>query len=212
MIGYLMRTNTLAEASVVLSVVLAVLAAMWGNWMWVIVDLVCVVFLVIPKFGGYDYYYSKWMVGATLITPVVALILYAFNSVSDFGGELLDVNIYTYLIAGALSYQCFVLGLMFAVVMDRSYGLTMTKVWILVFALTFTMSMSAVVMFFTFGQLYVEGYPVFNEDFYDSDRYTNATLMVTPVMATIVSAMTLIFTVLTTSGHDKSYFLEGAEQ
>lgn len=203
-----MRTDSLAEASVILSAVLAVLAADWGNWMWVIVDLICIAFLVIPKIRGYGYYYSGRIVGASLVTPIIAIVLYVLNNFSAIGGELLDVNIYTYLIAAAMSYQCFLLGLMFAVVMDRTYGLTMTKVWILVFALTFTMCMSAVMMFFTFGQLFVEGYPVFNDDFYDADRYTNATLMVSPVMATFVSALALLVTVVTTAGRDKSYFFE----
>lgn len=196
--------------SMLLSVALAVLAAVWGDWMWFIVDLVCLIFLAYPVFRGTGYRYVRGMVAASCVTPIVALVLYGMSTMSDIGGSLLDVNIYSYLIAAVLSYQCFVIGLMFAVVMDRSFGLTMTKAWMLVFAVTFTMCMSALTMFFTYGELYVQGYPVFNDDFTDADRFTNGTIMVSPVMATMVSSVALVWTLTATRGQGKVCFYEEA--
>ena len=102
--------------------------------------------------------------------------------------------------------------MMLAVVMDKSFGLTMTIPWMVVFALTFAMSLSALDMFFTFGVLYAEGYPVFNSDFYDSDRYTNSIQMATPLTATFVTAVMAVVTIVRTRGKDKGLFiLEGSE-
>ena len=93
--------------------------------------------------------------------------------------------------------------------MDRSFNLVMTIPWMVVFALTFAMTLSALDMFFTFGVLYAEGYPVFNSDFYDADRYTNSILMATPVASTVVTAILTVLMMIRGRGKDKDFFIAG---
>ena len=100
---------------------------------------------------------------------------------------------------------------MIALVLDRSFGLKMTNSWLIIFALAFTMTMSAVSMFYLFGLLYAQGYPVFNEDFVDSEIYTNAILMMAPVASTVVSAIMAAVLHLRLRGRDKTDFLPGAD-
>ena len=100
---------------------------------------------------------------------------------------------------------------MLAVLMDRTFGMRMTKMWMIVFSLAFAMALSALDMFFVFSNMYVAGYPVFNEDFYDTERYTNGILMTTPVMSTIVTAVMAVYTVLAYRGLSKDIFIDTTE-
>lgn len=206
------RTGALARISVALSAVLAVVSVVWQDWMWLIIDLVCIVMLVMPFRRSFDYYYNRRVVWMTIVTPVLAAALYIIHDTLAINPELMDVSSFTYVSAAIQSYQCFTIGFMFAVVMDRSFGLTMTRIWILVFAVTFAMCMSALDMFFTFGQMYAEGYPVFNEDFFDNDRYTNGIMMATPVVATFVSLASFIWAMRTTRGMGKGSFVTGRDE
>ena len=83
--------------------------------------------------------------------------------------------------------------------------------WMIVFSLAFAMALSALDMFFVFSNMYVAGYPVFNEDFYDTERYTNGILMTTPVMSTIVTAVMAVYTVLAYRGLSKDIFIDTTE-
>ena len=103
------------------------------------------------------------------------------------------------------------LGFVFAVLMDRSFGMRMTKMWMIVFALAFAMTLSALDMFFVFSDMYVAGYPVFNEDFYDTDRYTNGILMAVPVITTFVTAVTAVYITLAYRGQSKDIFIDTEE-
>ena len=70
------------------------------------------------------------------------------------------------------------------------------------------MSLSALDMFFTFGLMYAEGFPVFNEDFFDNDRYTNPLLMSTPVASTFVTAVLAVLMSIRGHGKSKDFFIE----
>ena len=202
-------SKTLILAAVALSAVLAVIAFLGRDWMWLVIDIVCVILLVIPHVRELGYRYNRNIIAMSMVAPVVAVVVYAANNVYSLESEVIwQVNLYTYVTAGIQAYQCFLLGFMLSVVMDRSYGLTMTIPWMIVFALTFAMSLSALDMFFTFGLMYAEGFPVFNEDFFDNDRYTNPLLMSTPVASTFVSAVLAVLMSIRGRGKSKDFFIE----
>lgn len=202
-------SKTLVSAAVALSAVLAVIAFLGRDWMWLVIDIVCVILLVIPHVRELGYRYNRNIIAMSMVAPVVAVVVYAANNVYSMESEVIwQVNLYTYVTAGIQAYQCFLLGFMLSVVMDRSYGLTMTIPWMIVFALTFAMSLSALDMFFTFGLMYAEGFPVFNEDFFDNDRYTNPLLMSTPVASTFVTAVLAVLMSIGGRGKSKDFFIE----
>ncbi|QHK17436.1 hypothetical protein JS82_04700 [Methanomassiliicoccaceae archaeon DOK] len=202
-------SKTLVSAAVALSAVLAVIAFLGRDWMWLVIDIVCVTLLVIPHVRELGYRYNRNIIAMSMVAPVVAVVVYAANNVYSLESEVIwQVNLYTYVTAGIQAYQCFLLGFMLSVVMDRSYGLTMTIPWMIVFALTFAMSLSALDMFFTFGLMYAEGFPVFNEDFFDNDRYTNPLLMSTPVASTFVTAVLAVLMSIRGRGKSKDFFIE----
>lgn len=202
-------SKTLVSAAVALSSVLAVIAFLGRDWMWLVIDIVCVTLLVIPHVRELGYRYNRNIITMSMVAPVVAVVVYAANNVYSLESEVIwQVNLYTYVTAGIQAYQCFLLGFMLSVVMDRSYGLTMTIPWMIVFALTFAMSLSALDMFFTFGLMYAEGFPVFNEDFFDNDRYTNPLLMSTPVASTFVTAVLAVLMSIRGRGKSKDFFIE----
>lgn len=202
-------SKTLVSAAVALSTVLAVIAFLGRDWMWLVIDIVCVTLLVIPHVRELGYRYNRNIIAMSMVAPVVAVVVYAANNVYSLESEVIwQVNLYTYVTAGIQAYQCFLLGFMLSVVMDRSYGLTMTIPWMIVFALTFAMSLSALDMFFTFGLMYAEGFPVFNEDFFDNDRYTNPLLMSTPVASTFVTVVLAVLMSIRGRGKSKDFFIE----
>lgn len=202
------ETKTLVLISLVLSIVPGVLAFLEGNWMWMIVSLLCIMVLIIPETRDLGYYYDKKLVALTMVAPVAAILVTVLNPTLRLADTtLLDASGYMYCIQAIQACQCFVLGFMIALVMDRSYGLKMTNSWIIVFSLAFTMTISAVAMFRLFGVMYAEGYPVFNEDFFDSDIYTNSILMIAPLMSTLVSAVLAVVLYCRLRGRDRSDFL-----
>lgn len=199
--------RTLVSASVAFSMVLAVVAFMARDWMWFVIDLAFIIVMVIPSVKDLGYHFRRKMIAMTLLAPVLGILFTILKSIYLTDVSFLELPIYMYLIAAVQSYQCYLIGLMVALILDRSYGLKMTAPWLIIFALGFAMTMSAVDMFFTFGDMYVAGYPVFNEDFYDSDIYTNAILMVAPVAATVVSALCSVLVALRLRGRDKTDLL-----
>ncbi len=194
--------------TLILSAILAVVAFFDANWMWFIINLLCVMMLVIPSVKDLGYYYNQKVIVLIMVAPLATIALAMVNMFFPVMTErFLDVTIYTYMAAAIQAYQCFVIGFMVALVMDKSFGLTMTPIWMMVFSIGFAMTLSALDMFFTFMELYLSGYPVFNEDFVDTEVYTNGILMAAPFVTTFVSLAMAIIVGNNIRGRDKSAFI-----
>ena len=206
-------TKTLVSMSVALSVVLGVIAFLARDWMWLIIDILCVVMLSIPFLMNLGYRYNRGIIIMSMVAPIFAVAVSAADYATNLHDDvLLEVDVYSVLTAAIQSYQCFLIGSMLAVLMDRTFGMRMTKMWMIVFSLAFAMSLSALDMFFVFSNMYVAGYPVFNEDFFDTERYTNGILMTTPVMSTIVTSVLAVYTVVAYRGLSKDIFIDTTEE
>ncbi len=181
--------------SVTLSTIIAMIAFLDGDWMWFIINALCVCLLLFPTMKRTGYRYLDAHVKATLVAPVGAICLWILGlAIPLGGGSILDVSAYTYLTAAIQAYQGFFIGLMAAIIMDRSYGLTMTPAWMGIFSLTFAMSLSTVDMVYMFGELHAQGYPVFDGDFFHEKVYTNAVIMTAPMTSMVVTTlMTILF-------------------
>ena len=126
----MVESKTLVTASVVLSAVLAVIAFLARDWMWLIIDIVCVVLLVVPHVKDLGYRYNRNILAMSMVAPIVAVAVYAANQVFSLESEIIwQVNLYTYVTAGIQAYQCFLLGFMLSIVMDRSYSSRSLSQW-----------------------------------------------------------------------------------
>ncbi len=198
-------SKTLVIASVALSGALAAIAFLDANWMWFIINFLCVVMLVAPHVKNLGYRYRDKIVWTSMLAPILAVVVFFIKQWFPLETEMImDVTIYTYITAAIQAYQCFLIGFMLSIMMDRSYGLTMTPTWMIVFALTFAMSLSALDMFFTVGEMYLTGYDVFNGEFYEKNLYTNGILMATPLTATVVTAIFAILWIKRLHNRDKN--------
>lgn len=201
--------KTLVSMSICLSVVLGIIAFLASDWMWLIIDILCVIMLAIPFIKNLGYRYNRTIIVMSMVAPIIAMVIHCVDYVANLHDDtFLDVDVYTYLTAAVQTYQCYLIGSMLAVLMDRSFGMRMTKMWMIVFALAFAMTLSALDMFFVFSNMYVAGYPVFNEDFFDADRYTNGILMATPVVSTAVTAVLAVYVTLAYRGRSKDIFID----
>lgn len=201
--------KTLVSMSICLSVVLGIIVFLASDWMWLIIDILCVIMLAIPFVKNLGYRYNRTIIVMSMVAPIIAMVIHCADYVANLHDDtFLDVDIYTYLTAAVQTYQCYLIGSMLAVLMDRSFGMRMTKMWMIVFALAFAMTLSALDMFFVFSNMYVAGYPVFNEDFFDADRYTNGILMATPVVSTAVTAALAVYVTIAYRGRSKDIFID----
>ncbi len=205
----MVSTRSMTHASLVLFAALAVCAAVTADWMWFVVDLVSLFILILPNLLKADYFYSRRMVGATMLAPALAVAMFLVNElVYPIDGHiLLDVDYTEYMGAALQCLQCFVSGFMLSIMMDRSFGMTLTKRWMVLFAMMFSLAVSVIDLFFTFVALYVDGWPVFNGDFqHGEERYSNRILIVSPFVATFASAAYAIVAVKVIRGRTKADF------
>lgn len=204
--------RTLAKASICLSVVLAVIAFLARDWMWVVIDAVSVVVLLMPHIKGLGYCFTRRTVAQTFVAPVAMIALFILDAAGLPLKEVtyLDVGVFDYLTAAVQTYQCFVTGFMLGIMADRSFGITLTKGWIVIFALVFAMAVTAADFLFMFFSLYLDGYPVFNEDVAGSDGVSNRMVITTPLVATFATMVFAVVYYMGVHGSDKgSLVIEG---
>lgn len=189
-----MNPKGLVCISVALSSVLGLIAALTGDYMWLVIDVLSISLLVLPHVKDMGFYYDAGVVRMTLIAPVLVICIFLIGRFT-FVGDLMvgDLHLLDYMNSAIESLQCFVTGFMLALVVDRGLGYTLTRGWMVLFALVFSMTVIAMDFFFMLETLYLEGYPVFNEDYANSDRTANSMLMATPTVATFVTAFLAVW-------------------
>ncbi len=208
------QIKTLVATSLAVSTAMAVVALLMGDWMWFVVDLLSIMLLILPYYKDVGYYYNRRIVWMTMVAPALVVGYYLFDHlvfpVGDF--TLLDVSYSEYINAAFQALQCFTSGFMLAVLMDRSFGMTLTKRWMVLFAMMISLAVSVLDLFFMFVNLYVGGYPVFNGDFqHGEERYSNRLLIVSPFVATFASAVYAIIAAKMVKHHNKSEFTQSVE-
>lgn len=206
--------KSLVTASLVIAIAMAVVALLRGDWMWFVVDVLSIMLLVIPYYRDLGYYYNKNIVWLTMAAPAMVIIYYIVDLTLYPVGDhiLLDVSYTDYFFAAFQTLQCFASGMMVAILMDRSFGMTLTKRWIVLFAMMISLAVSVLDLFFMFVNLYVHDYPVFNGDFqHGEERFSNRILIVSPFVATFASAVCAIIAAKIVKHHDKSEFIQSTE-
>lgn len=206
--------KSLVTASLVIAIAMAVVALLRGDWMWFVVDVLSILLLVIPYYRDLGYYYNRNIVWLTMAAPAMVIIYYIVDLTVYPVGEhtLLDVSYTDYFFAAFQTLQCFASGMMVAIIMDRSFGMTLTKRWMVLFAMMISLAVSVLDLFFVFVNLYVHDYPVFNGDFqHGQERFSNRILIVSPFVATFASAVCAIVAAKIVKRHDKNEFTQSVE-
>lgn len=210
----MISNRTWVTTSLFVSSAMAIVAFLTKDWMWLIVDLLSIFLLVLPSAKNLGYYYSRSILVATMISPSLVIAVYLINVfVYPINSHiLLDVSYMDYIYAALQTLQCFVSGFMLAQIMDRTFGMTLSKRWMVLFAMMVSLAVSVLDLFFMFINLYTNGYPVFNGDFqHGSERISNRLLIVSPFVATFVSAAYALIAVRLLRNHDKSDFIMNLE-
>ena len=206
--------KSLVTASLAVSIAMAVVALLMRDWMWFVVDLLSILLLILPYYRDVGYYYSRNVVWMTTIAPALVVVYYLVDHlVYPVGSHIfLDVSYTEYFNAAFQALQCFASGFMLAILMDRSFGMTLTKRWMVLFAMMIALAVSVLDLFFMFGSLYAQGAPVFNGDFQHGDeRYSNRILIVSPFVSTFMSAVYAFIMVKAIKHYDKGEFTQSAE-
>lgn len=197
-----------------ISIAMAIVAFLSADWMWLVVDLLSLFLLVLPSWRDMGYYYSRGLIKATMLSPALVVAVFLVDRfVYPIGSHiLLDVSYMQYVYAALQTIQCFVSGFMLAQVMDRTFGMTITKRWMVLFSMMVALSVSVLDLFFTFVDLYVNDYPVFNGDFqHGEERYSNRLLIVNPFVSTFASAVCAIVGTKIVKRLSKDDFIEQLE-
>lgn len=210
--GNVVQYRTLVVVSLALAVALAAISFLAADWMWFCINILSATLLFLPRWKRLGYYYDRRVVTLTMVAPALMVVLYIvamFLPIRDV--YVLDVSVYTYITAMIQTIQSYTAGLMFALILNRSGVVHMTTSWVAIFAMVFSMAVSALDLLFTFGDMYSKGYPVFNKDFTEGEAIlTNRIMMSSPVAATFVSLILTIWIYIKDGGKDAmEYIVEG---
>lgn len=204
--------KTLMCASIVVSLATLIVAFIVGDYYWLVPVLFNVALMAIVLRGDTSKYYSRWIVIGTIVPMVLQIILCSVHQSSSFtGGHLiLGVNVYQYMSALFMSISSFISGIMVITRLENlGVGIHLTKRWIILLAMVFSLSISVGSLFFQFAYLYFQGYPVFNLEIVNpDDRVSNNIMMVSPLVTTFSSAVMALLTVRLLRGKGKDALYE----
>ncbi|MGE0015762.1 MAG: hypothetical protein AB7S83_06305 [Candidatus Methanomethylophilaceae archaeon] len=189
-----------------LAAAVAVVSIAEQDWMWLVVAALGAALTAYPAMKvGQEY---NTFLSAMAIVPLAAQVaagIAVFLYGRTEGLWTLSLIFQT--------WACVVFGYMLALIIDKSTGIILSKRWILLFSLLFSLSISAIYLFFQFGSMYLQGMPVFNTDFQgiemDETRiWMNSQLMTPPTVAVPVSIVVAIILRYWTKKTEKSELMK----
>ena len=208
----MVSVKALTYASIVVSALMLITALYTGDYYWVVPVAINIFLMSAPIRRGGDGNYPKQILLSSIVPLLfqIPISLLYYSTSFLHGIILLDVVIYCYVSAFLMSASTFTSGLMFISGLDRSgVGVCLTKRWIILLAMVFSLSISVGSLFFQFIYLYTQGYPVFNLQVVSPvDRISNNIMMVSPFVTTFSSALFAIITIRLLRGKDKGVFFE----
>ena len=147
--------SVLDKLFLILAVAVAVISIADGDWMWFIVAFVGITAVIWPMLKK-GITYNRFL----LILSIVPLMAQAFMGIlmlaNGRGDELWVISLILQ------TWTSVVFGYMLALIIDEYTDIKLSKRWVLMFALLFSLMISGVYLFFQFTSLYVAGYEVVN--------------------------------------------------
>lgn len=208
----MLRTSTLRLFTIAAALVLAVVSLLIGDLYWIIIVAINVALLTQPSRSNIGEEYSRYIVALSLLAIVgelINILIGEYTGLYD-GIVLLKVGFEPYVAAFFMTLSSFMSGLMFISRMDVISGsVRLTKRWIILLAMMFSLAISVGSLFFEFVYLYYQGYSMFNMDNLTAeDRVSNNMIIVGPFVATFASAVFAVVATRLMRDHGKEVFYE----
>lgn len=191
----------------ILAAIVAVVSIADGDWMWLLVavlGMAIVTYPVLKGGSGYNRFLSAMAIIplAAQVAAGIAIFLYGRTE----GLWIISLIFQT--------WACVVFGYMLALIITASTDVVLSKRWILLFALLFALSISAIYLFFQFGSMYLQDMPVFNTDFHGAEMdetriWMNSQLMTPPTVAVPISIIVAVVLRYWTKKTERSELPEG---
>lgn len=183
--------RALVSASAVLSVTAAIASCFREDFFWLAVSGFALLSLAFPATIRSGKPASSALVAWTLVPPVLQLALIAADMavpwISDGSAALNDVPLFVYLSSFNMALQGFVSGFSMLVVANASGIITISRSWMLVFAMMASLGVSAFCMFYEYGWMWLSGYPVSESDLarLPEGKFMNGLMMASPIVAVL---------------------------
>ena len=201
--------SALDTVSVLLSLTVAAisLSSTDADWMWLAVSALGIALVLYPRRYLRGRGYNSFLLAAAAV-PMAAQAVLGIYMRLEWTYDLWTLSLMLQ------SWACVVYGYMLALLIDARSEIVLSKRWILLFSLLFSVSISAIYLFFQFSSLYFQGEPVFNTDFQGSEMndiriWMNSQLMTPPSVAVPVSIIVAVAMRFWTQRTEKSALMKG---
>ncbi len=194
----MLSRRLLVVLSCLLSVAVAAVSCARGDYFWIAVSGFAMLVLAFPRMMRSEKVACSAIVAWTIVPYVLQLAFIATDmvipAVSDGSIVFNGVPLFYYMSAFSISMQGFISGFAAIVVVNALGMVTLSRTWMLVFAMMVSLGVSAFCMFYAYGWMFFQGYPVTDPAYASlpEGRFMNGLMMVSP----IVTVTSTIFFVL----------------
>jgi hypothetical protein len=179
--------NRYSLAIIILSFAIAIMAVWSGDWAGLVVPVIGITVVCAPMIvtGDLNKGYDKHLMGIALIPLVAFIVFFVANLFFDF-------EYYYHISLAIQACASMAFGLMIPVFMNARRVISLPRRWVVLFALTFACSLSALYTFTTIYWMATTGYPLYNGDFSDTLENDVVNMMLMLPMA-VTTASTIVY-------------------
>ncbi|MBE6520240.1 MAG: hypothetical protein E7Z68_03890 [Thermoplasmata archaeon] len=206
----------LVLASAALSVALAVISCARGDYFWIAVSGFSLFSLAFSRMTKSDKAACGAIVAWTIVPSVLQLGFIAADlstdSLSDGSIAFNDVPVFVYMSSFSMALQGFVSGFSVLAVANASGKIMISRIWMLVFAMMMSLGVSVFCMFYAYGWLYFNGYPLTEPYFAElpEGKFMNGLVMASPIVTVISTLFFVVFGRVLVMGRTKESLTEDA--
>jgi len=186
-----MKQDVLTKTVIVMIVAVIITSVMKLDLMWFCLELIGIFIILYPYMRMNGSLYHRGFLWALISLHATFLVFLAASLVFfDIGVCLYKtVSLYDFTSISIMAFTSAVYGLMIAVLLDRITDLEISKRWMIIIGMIFSVSVATFYAFPLFVNMYCNGLPVFNEDFSNTgERITNH-LLALPGLTAIIATM-----------------------
>ncbi len=183
--------------SCLLSVAVAVASCARGDYFWIAVSGLAMFVLAFLRLMRSEKAACSAIVAWTIVPYVLQTAFIAADmaipAVSDGSIAFNGVPLFYYLSAFSMALQGFISGFAAIVVVNALGMVTLSRTWMLVFAMMVSLGVSAFCMLYAYGWMFFQGYPVTDPAYASlpEGRFMNGLVMVSPIV-TVVSTISFV--------------------
>lgn len=181
--------NRYSLVIMILSLAIAALSAWRGEWDSLIVPTIGIIVVSAPMIVARDakYAYDRHLMGIAVVPLVALLALILADQYFGFD-DYYPVSL------AIQAWASMAFGMMIAVFLNARTEVSLPRRWVIVFALTFACSISALYTFTTIYWMANNGYPLFNFHFMDT-KENDAVNMMLMLPMSITTFATIVYAI-----------------